>query len=298
MDPKPPSTPLVIRLIRPDEHEEVGLLIETAYTAGGLLDNDRGYGAHLRDVPGRADDHPVLVAERDGRIVGSVTITPYGSPQSELARDDELEFRYLAVATSAWGTGVARALVDAVEQHAATRGASWLVLCSIADNTRAGALYERLGFQRVPERDWHPAPGIDLLVSRRPVPAVRADVLEPRQEAGPVHDDACDPTGGDQDGIATLDAVLGGNLEPDEPPVDVADRGCRRDTRPDGRGGQVLHLDPRTDAGRALGQRAAQGSDGGGLEPGEQSRRGQDRHVAAAECQSRVVVPDDELPRP
>ena len=43
------------------------------------------------------------------------------------------------------------------------------MLCTIADNTRASAVYQRLGFQRVPERDWHPAPGIDLLVSRRRV---------------------------------------------------------------------------------------------------------------------------------
>jgi hypothetical protein len=30
--------------------------------------------------------------------------------------------------------------------------------------TSAHRLYERLGFTRLPERDWSPMPGIDLLV--------------------------------------------------------------------------------------------------------------------------------------
>ena len=169
MDPEPPIPSVVVRPIRPDEIEAVGLLVESAYLDGGLLDNDRGYGAHVRDVAGRAHDHPVLVAERDGRVVGSVTITPHGSPHSELAGEGEVEFRYLGVAREAWGTGVAGALVDAVDAYAAEHGARWLVLCTIADNTRASAVYERMGFERVPDRDWQPAPGIDLLVSRRPV---------------------------------------------------------------------------------------------------------------------------------
>ncbi len=171
MKPKADVALLVIRPVAPEEQEEAGALVEAAYTAGGLLDNDRGYGAHVRDVAGRADDHVVLVAEREGRIVGSVTITPYGTPHSELAGPDEVEFRYLGVAPDAWGTGVASALVGAVEDYAVATGASWLVLCSISDNAGAHRLYERLGFQRVPERDWQPVPGIELWVSRRPVPA-------------------------------------------------------------------------------------------------------------------------------
>mgnify|MGYP004634202519 FL=1 len=35
--------------------------------------------------------------------------------------------------------------------------------------TAAQRLYQRLGFTRLPERDWQPAPGIDLLVYAREV---------------------------------------------------------------------------------------------------------------------------------
>ena len=160
--PVSPSAPLEIRPVRPDEYDEAGVLVEAAYTAGGVLDNDRGYGAHVRNVAGRAPDHPVLVAVRDGRIVGSVTITPPGTPQSELAQDGEVEFRFLAVAQEAWGTGVAEAMVAAVAEWAREHGAHRLVLCVIETNLAAARLYERLGFERNPERDWVPVPEVVL----------------------------------------------------------------------------------------------------------------------------------------
>ena len=130
-------TDLEIRPVRPDEYAAAGRLVEAAYTAGGLLDNDRGYGAHLRDVAGRAAHVPVLVALRDGHLVGSVTITPEGSDWSELAQDGEVEFRFLGVALDAQGTGVARALVDAVAAWARDHGVPTLVLCVISNNVAA-----------------------------------------------------------------------------------------------------------------------------------------------------------------
>jgi ribosomal protein S18 acetylase RimI-like enzyme len=159
----------VIRPVRADEQETAGALVEAAYAAGGLLDNDRGYGAHVRDVPGRASVVPVLVAERGGRIVGSVTICPSGSGFSELAHADEVEFRFLGVDPDAQGTGVARALVDAVEDYAVAHGLARLVLCVISDNVAAEAVYARMGFERMAERDWWPMPEVHLRAWQRPV---------------------------------------------------------------------------------------------------------------------------------
>ena len=180
--PVPPAPPggaapgdgLQIRPARPDEYAEAGALVETAYATGGLLDNDRGYGEHLRDVTGRADHHEVLVALRDGRIVGSVTVTPHGTPQSEMAREGESEFRYLGVAPDARGTGVGEALVAACEERAVAQGASRIVICVISDNTRAHRFYDRLGFARAPERDWVPVPQVTLWAFTREVGAAPA----------------------------------------------------------------------------------------------------------------------------
>ncbi len=160
---------LVIRPARPDEHEAVGDLVLSAYVDGGALDGDAGYAAHLRDVAGRAGEHPVLVAERDGVLVGTVTLTPPGTPQSADARPDELEFRYLGVARAAWGTGVAAALIEACEAEAVRRGARALVLSVIRGNAAAIALYRRTGFVPDPTRDREPAPGVHLTFWSRAV---------------------------------------------------------------------------------------------------------------------------------
>jgi RimJ/RimL family protein N-acetyltransferase len=163
------TAPLVIREARHDEHAAVADLVVAAYRAGGHLQRDAAYGEHLADVAGRADAHPVLVAERAGQLVGTVTICPYGSPQSKDASPDEVEFRYLGVSPGAWGTGVAERLVSACDDWAREAGAGALVLSVIDWNEPAARLYRRLGFSRVPERDREPAPGIGLQVWRRPL---------------------------------------------------------------------------------------------------------------------------------
>ncbi len=165
-----PAVPSVtVRPVRPDEHAAVGELVTAAYLAGGALNGDSGYAAHLRDVAGRVAEHPVLVAERDGRIVGTVTLTPYGTSHSHDARPGELEFRYLGVAQEAWGTGVGEALVAACEAAAAAAGDTALVLSVIDSNESARRLYARLGFTPDPARDRQPAPGVRLTFWSRPV---------------------------------------------------------------------------------------------------------------------------------
>jgi RimJ/RimL family protein N-acetyltransferase len=154
---------VVVRSARPDEWGRAGEIAEEAYRAAGHLETDTGYDAVLRDVASRAVPGPVLVAVSEGRLVGTVTITPPGSPHAEIAGPGEMEFRYLGVEAPAWGTGVARALVDAVVEHAREAGAGRLVCCVIAWNEAAHRLYLRYGFRRAPGRDWTPVPGIDLL---------------------------------------------------------------------------------------------------------------------------------------
>jgi ribosomal protein S18 acetylase RimI-like enzyme len=159
----------VVRVARPDEHAAIGDLLLSSYGAGGHLKDDPGYAEHLADVSGRSEANPVLVAVRGDRLVGSVTITPYGTPNSHDATATELEFRFLGVAPEAWGTGVAEALVAACEDYAVEAGLDAIVITVIAWNTPALRLYRRLGFRRVPERDRLPAPGIQLCALARPV---------------------------------------------------------------------------------------------------------------------------------
>jgi GNAT superfamily N-acetyltransferase len=148
----------------------VGDLCVQAYAAAGHLDPDDPYANTLRDARARAQTTIVLVAERDAEVVGTVTICPEGSPFAELSRDGECEFRFLAVAPKAWRTGVGEALVDACEQWARANGAPAQVISVIDMNEGAHRFYDRLGFERRPERDWMPRAGVHLLAYARPVP--------------------------------------------------------------------------------------------------------------------------------
>jgi ribosomal protein S18 acetylase RimI-like enzyme len=57
---------------------------------------------------------------------------------------------------------VGEALVRAVIARARELGATRLVMSSSEHMTTAHRLYQRLGFQRLPERDWRPVPGVDI----------------------------------------------------------------------------------------------------------------------------------------
>jgi ribosomal protein S18 acetylase RimI-like enzyme len=108
----------------------------------------------------------VATADDSEEILGTVTLTPAGSPWREVGRDGEGEFRMLAVAPAARGAGVGTALVDLVVERFREDGASAIVMSTLERMTAAHRIYEAAGFVRDPERDWSPAPGIDLITYR------------------------------------------------------------------------------------------------------------------------------------
>lgn len=164
------SGKIVVRVAEPAEYETIGAITVGAYESDGLLVADPEYRAELADAAGRAAHAELLVAVGEpGEVLGSVTVTPPGSPLAEISREDELEFRMLATAPPARGRGVGEALTRAVLARAAERGARRVVLCSLTQMTTAHRLYRRLGFSRAPERDWEPVPGVPLLAFTKEV---------------------------------------------------------------------------------------------------------------------------------
>ena len=155
---------LTVRVARRDELEQVGRLTLEAYLADGVVQPGSAYARELADASQRAQDATLLVAaDPQGRLLGTITVCTPGSPLGELSRPGELEFRMLAVAPGARCRGVAERLVRAVLAQASEIGAHRVVLCSTVDMCVAHRLYTRLGFLRLPERDWQPVPGITLL---------------------------------------------------------------------------------------------------------------------------------------
>jgi ribosomal protein S18 acetylase RimI-like enzyme len=155
-------TGLEVRRIRPEEHPAAGEVCVAAYDPL-LTGAEDDYRDRLRDVATRDAQAEVWVAALDDRVVGVVTYCPPGSPWREIGRDDEGEFRMLAVHPAAQGSGAGTALARLCEERAREDGAAGMALSSLATMTAAHRIYARLGYEREPGRDWSPVPGVDLL---------------------------------------------------------------------------------------------------------------------------------------
>jgi len=152
------------RRARPADHEAIGDVTVAAYAEFEGDDTD-DYVHHLRDAATRDREAELWVATPDDseEILGTVTICPPGSPWREVAREGEGEFRMLAVAPSARGAGIGASLLDLVVDHFRREGASRVVMSTLPRMRSAHRIYERAGFVRLPDRDWSPAEGIDLI---------------------------------------------------------------------------------------------------------------------------------------
>ncbi len=156
-----------IRPARPDEYAEVGKLTVEAYIGDGLLPEGHFYTVELVDAEGRAQNSTLLVAvESDDHVLGTVTFCRPGSPEAEVARPGEAEFRMLAVAPAARGRGVGEALVRACLDLGRDHGDTAVVLSTQAAMRSAHRIYERFGFTRLSERDWRPVNPVLLQVYR------------------------------------------------------------------------------------------------------------------------------------
>ncbi|OCO98666.1 MULTISPECIES: GNAT family N-acetyltransferase [unclassified Ensifer] len=91
-----------------------------------------------------AGDTLLMVAEEAGRILGTVQVGVAQMPNQPHRGD----LKKLLVHRAARGKGLARRLMEAVEDEAAVRGKTLLVL-DTATGSEAEAIYPRLGWERV-----------------------------------------------------------------------------------------------------------------------------------------------------
>ena len=152
-----------LRRIRASEHAAAGDVCVAAY-GPFLTSAEDFYRERLRDVARRDAEAEVWVAvDGDGVVLGCVTHCPPGSAWREIGQDHEGEFRMLAVHPDAGGRGAGTALARLCEDRARAEGATAMVLSSLREMTGAHRIYERLGYQRAADRDWSPAPGVQLI---------------------------------------------------------------------------------------------------------------------------------------
>lgn len=137
--------------------ERLGEIVVAAYGAAGALEGDDEYIPELRDVARRVREAVVFAALDEAGAVplGCVTYVPGpDNGWAEHLRDGEASIRMLAVDPAAQGRGVGTALVKACLARARADGRRAVFLHSLPTMERAQRIYDRLGFRRLPERDW------------------------------------------------------------------------------------------------------------------------------------------------
>ncbi|WP_369046979.1 GNAT family N-acetyltransferase [Sinomonas sp. P10A9] len=155
---------MTIREATPEDYPDIARIVEAAYLGAGYFEGpEHPYMRQIADVSYRAARGTVLVAERDGRVIASVTVMAHGDGFEQVAGAGEYEFRLLVVDPDVQRTGAASALVADVEARARRAGATAVVLTTGEGWEAPNALYPRLGYERAPERDW-PIPETDIML--------------------------------------------------------------------------------------------------------------------------------------
>ncbi len=155
---------VIIRDARPDEVDDVGSVILTAYAQFEAAYPADSW-ARYYDMVGRMQEHfdagEVIVAELDGRIIGTVTFYPNGSKsgQGEWPEGWAGVLR-LAVLPGHRGLGLGKLLTEECIRRCRVAGISTLALHTTDWMPLAKSMYERMGFVREPAFDFIPRSGI------------------------------------------------------------------------------------------------------------------------------------------
>ncbi|MBW2281401.1 MAG: GNAT family N-acetyltransferase [Deltaproteobacteria bacterium] len=166
------SDAVEIREARPDELETLGELTVRAYAQLPGMPGEDVFGeyyADLRDVAGRAARPGVTIlvaADSHGALLGGVTymshMKSYGA-EPAFAEIEAAGFRMLAVDERARGLRLGRGLTEACLARARAAGHDEIILHTTPHMPIARGMYERMGFRRSPDLDFHPTPGVTVM---------------------------------------------------------------------------------------------------------------------------------------
>jgi ribosomal protein S18 acetylase RimI-like enzyme len=104
----------------------------------------------------------IVVAERDGAVVGAVAYIPPHRPKARYFEESWPIIRMLVVDPAQRGKGVGRALTDDCVRRAGRDGATVIALHTSPIMTVALSMYRRMGFERL--RDAPPIYGVPYAV--------------------------------------------------------------------------------------------------------------------------------------
>ena len=161
-----PSEMIVRNAVEADDSIIGELLVQAYLTQFAKKLPDVSYSAErladLRNQSARRASASVLVAELDGRIVGTLTLYPGGAPNSKAWIAGAADLRLLAIDPEFQGRGLSGKLLDAAEALARKWGVPAICL-----HTRQGAsgiarLYHARGYVRDEAGDLDHRPSLYL----------------------------------------------------------------------------------------------------------------------------------------
>lgn len=159
---------ITIRDARPADRAAIEAVTLAAYEQYAAVLPAALWEAYRQNIVATlADATPAMqiVAEKEGALVGSVLLYPAGEDMGGPGRGKAMmltwpEVRLLAVSPAARGSGAGRRLMEECIRQARAAGATALTLHTTDMMRVAMQLYERMGFERAPDLDFSPAPGI------------------------------------------------------------------------------------------------------------------------------------------
>jgi predicted N-acetyltransferase YhbS len=114
------------------------------------------FAQDIANVYGRLSDSEIIVAARDDKIVGTVTLFR----DWRGAQEGTLALRLLAVPPGERGSGVGSALMEWAVGEARKAGKERVVLTTMQAMDIMRDIVARMGFERARELDHEPAPGV------------------------------------------------------------------------------------------------------------------------------------------
>ncbi|MBI2829976.1 MAG: GNAT family N-acetyltransferase [Chloroflexi bacterium] len=161
---------LPIRNARFEELDEVSQLLRDAYQEYQDFVPAEVWEEYLQDimnVRSRLGEAELLVADLNGRLVGTVTLYMDASRSiQEGWPPGWAGIRLLAVQPAYRGQGIGRALIEECFRRVREWGITTIGLHTTKFMSIAHRMYKRMGFKRAPEFDFHPAPGTVVMAYR------------------------------------------------------------------------------------------------------------------------------------
>ena len=150
-----------VRNALPEELDEVSQLLQAAYRQYERFMPSEAWQAYLEDilnVRSRLTLAELIVDELNSKLVGTVTLYLKNSHPSETRWPEGwASIRLLAVHPKYRRQGISHVLMDECIRRCRERGISTIGLRTTEIMDIARRMYERMGFTRIPEFDFHPS---------------------------------------------------------------------------------------------------------------------------------------------